>query len=200
MVETLDKAGLLYVISKIKTLLGEKVDLVDGKGLSSNDFTAEYKTKLDGIAVGATKNIIDSALNDTSTNAVQNKVVSVELSAKAPTASPTLTGTPKAPTANVGTNNTQIATTEFVTRAVANAIGTVTSIEFSVVSSLPASGRTGTIYLVSNNHGTNNVYDEYIWVGSKWEKIGETGVDLSGYVKTSDLTAITNTEIDAMFT
>jgi hypothetical protein len=33
---------------------------------------------------------------------------------KAPLASPALTGTPTAPTASVGTNNTQIATTGFV--------------------------------------------------------------------------------------
>ncbi len=40
----------------------------------------------------------------------------------APLASPALTGTPTAPTANVGTNSTQIATTAFVTTAVANLI------------------------------------------------------------------------------
>lgn len=34
-----------------------------------------------------------------------------------------LTGTPKAPTASAGTNNTQIATTAFVTTAINNAIG-----------------------------------------------------------------------------
>lgn len=37
---------------------------------------------------------------------------------RAPLASPTFTGTPKAPTAAAGANTTQIATTEFVTRAV----------------------------------------------------------------------------------
>ena len=37
---------------------------------------------------------------------------------RAPIASPTFTGTPKAPTAPVGTNNTQIATTQFVTAAI----------------------------------------------------------------------------------
>ena len=41
---------------------------------------------------------------------------------KADIASPEFTGTPKAPTANAGTNTTQIATTEFVTAAVAAAI------------------------------------------------------------------------------
>lgn len=43
------------------------------------------------------------------------------LNAKAPLASPTLTGTPKAPTATAGTNTTQIATTAFVTTAVSTA-------------------------------------------------------------------------------
>lgn len=41
-----------------------------------------------------------------------------DLALKAPLASPTLTGTPAAPTASPGTNTTQIATTAFVTAAV----------------------------------------------------------------------------------
>jgi len=41
----------------------------------------------------------------------------------APIASPTFTGTPTAPTAAVGTNTTQIATTAYVTTAVASAGG-----------------------------------------------------------------------------
>jgi len=40
----------------------------------------------------------------------------------APVQSPTLTGTPQAPTASAGTNNTQIATTAFVTTAVSNIV------------------------------------------------------------------------------
>lgn len=45
----LDNNGLLYLWSKIKSLVGGKVDKVEGKGLSSNDFTAEDKEKLDGL-------------------------------------------------------------------------------------------------------------------------------------------------------
>jgi len=40
------------------------------------------------------------------------------LAAKAPLASPALTGTPTAPTATAGTNSTQLATTAFVAAAV----------------------------------------------------------------------------------
>jgi hypothetical protein len=39
--------------------------------------------------------------------------------------SPTLTGTPLAPTATAGTNTTQIATTEFVSSAVSTAVTTI---------------------------------------------------------------------------
>lgn len=46
----LDNNGLLYVIQKIKTWLTGKVDKVDGKGLSTNDYTTEEKNKLAGLS------------------------------------------------------------------------------------------------------------------------------------------------------
>lgn len=55
--------------------LALKVDKVDGKGLSTNDYTTAEKSKLAAIEAGANKTIVDSALSDTSTNPVQNKVV-----------------------------------------------------------------------------------------------------------------------------
>ena len=58
-----------------KTALDEKVDVVPGKGLSTEDFTSAEKTKLEGIAKGATKVIVDDVINPTSTNAIQNKAV-----------------------------------------------------------------------------------------------------------------------------
>lgn len=42
--------------------------------------------------------------------------IQTQINAKAPTASPTFTGVPSAPTATTGTNTTQIATTAFVTQ------------------------------------------------------------------------------------
>lgn len=50
-----------------------------GKTLTTNDFTDEYKTKLDGIESGANKTIVDSALNKESENPVQNKVIATKL-------------------------------------------------------------------------------------------------------------------------
>ena len=43
------------------------------------------------------------------------------------------------------------------------------------------------------------MYDEYLWINNKWELFGTTEVDLSGYVEETDLIAITNAEIDAIF-
>lgn len=49
--------------------------------------------------------------------------IQTQLDAKAPLASPTLTGTPAAPTATYGTNTTQLATTEFVQASRGNDAG-----------------------------------------------------------------------------
>ena len=49
------KADKTYVDEK----LGNKVDKVTGKGLSTNDFTDAFKNKLDGIETSAEKNIIE---------------------------------------------------------------------------------------------------------------------------------------------
>lgn len=57
-----------------KIELDKKVDIVEGKGLSTEDFTSVEKTKLEGIAEGATRVIVDDTLDD-STNAIQNKTV-----------------------------------------------------------------------------------------------------------------------------
>lgn len=63
--------------------IGTKVDKVDGKGLSTNDYTTAEKDKLSGIATGANKTTVDSALSTTSTNPVQNKVINTALAGKA---------------------------------------------------------------------------------------------------------------------
>lgn len=52
----LDENGLTYYHSKVKTLLNGKVDVVSGKGLSTNDYTTAEKNKLNGIASGAEVN------------------------------------------------------------------------------------------------------------------------------------------------
>lgn len=102
--------------------------------------------------------------------------------------------------ATTGTSTTaRTITAKVLATTIANAIAGVTQISYSIVSSLPATGQTGVIYLVAHSHGTGDGYDEYIWLGSAYEKIGNTDVDLSGYLKKTDMVAITTSEIDSLF-
>lgn len=59
----------------INELNENKVSTETGKGLSTNDFTDTLKTKLEGIAAGANKTTVDSSLSSSSTNPVQNKIL-----------------------------------------------------------------------------------------------------------------------------
>lgn len=63
----------------VKNLLAGKVDVVTGKGLSTNDFTTAEKNKLAGIEAQANKTVVDSSLSTSSTNPVQNKVITGEI-------------------------------------------------------------------------------------------------------------------------
>lgn len=62
-------------------------------------------------------------------------------------------------------------------------IAQIVQFDITVVSSLPATGIKGTIYLVPKEGSGNDVHNEYIWneTGSKFELIGSTSIDLSGY-------------------
>ena len=65
-----------------KSDLEKKVDKVEGKDLSTEDFTSAEKTKLNGIAEGATRVIVDDTIKN-STNAIQNSAVKEALDGKA---------------------------------------------------------------------------------------------------------------------
>jgi len=89
--------------------------------LASPTFTGTVTTPLS--TAGYVKTNASGVLSSSAAIA-QADVTSLtaDLADKAPLASPALTGTPTAPTATAGTNTTQIATTAFVTGAVADLI------------------------------------------------------------------------------
>lgn len=103
--------------------------------------------------------IADGALSIAKTSGLQTA-----LDTKAPLASPTLTGTPMAPTAAAGTSTTQIATTAFVTAATSAGMagsGTANYIpKFSTASSLGNSSISddGTGLRIGNPNGQAGVY------------------------------------------
>lgn len=180
MAKYLDENGLLYFWQQLKVKLAGKVDVVSGKGLSTNDYTTTEKNKLSNIEAGAEVNVIETVKVNNQALTPSSKAVNVEVPTKtsdltndsgfittgdipegaaastttpkmdgtakvgtelafargdhvhptdtsrAPLASPTFTGTPKAPTATAGTNNTQIATTAFVANAISGKQNTLT--------------------------------------------------------------------------
>lgn len=101
----------------------------------------------------------------------------------------------------VPTNNNQLTngagyqTASQVNSLIATAIGDITGISYEVVNSLPATGEAGVIYLISNSGTSPNIYDEYIYVNNKFEKIGTTEVDLSNYSTTAQVQSMIQTAI-----
>lgn len=189
-IKYLNKDGLLFLWTQIKTKLaekantsdlaskqdkltteqlqninnvGNKVDKVEGKGLSTNDLTNELKAQYDA----AQPNVIE-----------QIKVNNVEV-------------TPQGKVVNL-----TIITNEQVDSKIAAAIAGIKTFKFQIVESLPLTGEPNIIYLVANIPGDeSNGYIEYAWIGGEWEVIGSTQIDLTNYVQFSDLVAITNQEI-----
>lgn len=166
----LDENGLLYLWQRLKTIFATESDL-----------TALENTVSGLVAAGGEPNVIETIQVNGSAQTVTNKTVNI----------------------TVPTNNNQLAngagyqTAAQVTSAIDAAIQGVSQFDFEVVSVLPATGEKGTIYLVPIS-GRTNAYNEYIYIGGSWEQIGTTDIDLSGYVQTSDLVAITNAEIDTI--
>ena len=83
--------------------------------------------------------IINGQTNDITIGGV-GVTLDTESDLKAPLASPAFTGTPTAPTAVAGTNTTQIATTAFVTSAMASGGGAWSANDSRAKSALNASG------------------------------------------------------------
>lgn len=102
-------------------------------------------------------------------------------------------GQDTAPTAN----STNYVTSGGVKKYVDDAIGGVTQFDIVKVDTfdqLPTTGKKGVIYIVPHTHSdSNDTYDEYIWNTSlttpKYEKIGNTDVNLNGYVNALSGTA-----------
>lgn len=213
-VNYLDKTGTTYLVGKIKTLLAGKVDTVSGKGLSTEDYTTAEQTKLSGIATGAQVNVIEEiTVNGTAVTPSSKSValtIPTSLSSLSDDSTHRLvTDTDK--TTWSGKQDALVFNTAYDASTnkaatmtdITDAVSGITGIEFEIVQSLPVTGETGVIYLILQSPAGSgqDIYDEYIWLSSSstYEKIGSTAVDLSDYVKNTDLVAITNNEIDAMF-
>lgn len=199
-IEYLDKSGLTLLISKIKTALGGKVDVVSGKGLSTNDYTNAEKNKLSGIASGAQVNVIESVSVNGTKIEPSSKAVAISVLTKVSQLSND-SDFQNATQVNNTITGKGYQTQSQVQSLINSAMGNVTSIKYQKVDSLPTTGSNGVIYLVSHSHGTQDIYDEYIWIADTktFEKIGNTDIDLSAYVKSSELVAISTSDLGTMW-
>lgn len=162
-----------YDKSEIDTKLSEKAGTNVASASNNGLMSSTDKNKLDGIQEGANKTIIDDSLSEASTNPVQNKIIKTALDSKS----------------DIGHDHDSRYYTESEidgkVQVLQTAIDSLVGFTASVVEELPPSGEEGIMYLVLTEDGgvEQDIYNEYIWVDNKFEKIGNTAVevDLSGY-------------------
>lgn len=180
--------GLIKKIADNTQAITTKVDKVEGKGLSTEDYTTDDKNKLAGIATGAEVNVqADWDVTDTTSDAyILNK----------PTKLSDFTNDEEFIDKTISDLVNYYTKTEVYTKEEVNTkIGEIATINIVVPESgeLPETGKTNEIYLIPKEGGANpNAYDEYLWTGSVFEKIGDTEIDLSNYLtKTGDASKTT---------
>lgn len=158
-VETLAQFAASFK-AKIDILLNNKVDKVNGKGLSTNDFNNTYKQKLEALQ---NPKIQSLKLNGVELTPDEAKSINFDLS-------------------------TYAIKTE-VTQEIAEAVSGINGFEAQIVETLPETGDKGVLYLVANQGADGNEYNEYVWISSanKYEKLGSRELDLSQYAKKTDL-------------
>ena len=158
-----------YTKGQTDTLLDSKVDKVIGKGLSTNDFTNAYKSVLDNYTV-------DSTLDSTSTNPIQNAVVTQALDAKQPK-------TLSSPITIGGTSQT----------TVESALGGLNSLcgtKLTMVTSLPLTpSNQETVLYIGNSSGGLLCGGIYQYQVSEWVMIS----NVSSFTFNSDEFAVDST-------
>lgn len=143
-----------------------KVDKVNGKGLSTNDYTTEEKNKLANIAAGAQVNVQSDWNASSGDAAILNK-----------------------PTTLAGYGITDAMTATAIEQAINAAVSSVFNYKGTkaAVANLPSSGNsTGDVWHVTATGG------EYVWNGTAWEELG-SAIDLSGYLEQVSVAGITLT-------
>lgn len=173
------------IYSKDETYSKDEVDqMIENVevDLSNYDTKAEVNTKITNALVPYdTKTEVNTKITTALTPYETTANVNTKLSSKADK------------TQLVGlASETWVISQDYATKNyVIEAVDSVVSITFELVDVLPVTGQPNKIYLVPNGETGNNVKDEYIWIENKWELIGNTDIDLSGYY--------TKAEVDATF-
>lgn len=181
-----------------------KVDKVEGKSLSTEDFTTEEKTKLGGIAAGA-NNYVPKAASTSQAGEVQ-------LSSSVTDTSETKAATPKAvkqaydlakgkqsPATTLAGYGIQDAYTKTeVDGLVSSALHYMGTKD--TYGALPTTGnKVGDVWNITAADSAHGIKagDNVAWNGTDWDVLAGT-MDLSAYMLKTDMVAVTNAEIDAI--
>ena len=191
------KSDVAVLIGKIKTALTTKTDKTT---------TQQIQTKLDTVEQGAKKYVLPTASSST--------LGGIKVGNNLTISNGVLSGTPDTTYENAtGTKAGLMSTTDKIKldnswtstqaqQAINEAVGSVVGVSFEIVTNLPTTGTPGTIYLIAHSHSDNqDIYDEYVWIPAqkKFEKIGNTDVDLSGYLLKTDIGEIGTTEMASLW-
>ena len=171
-------------VSQTSQSLENKVDKVDGKQLSTNDYTDAEKEKLAGIAAGAQANVIEKILVNGTEQTPNGKAVDLTV----PTKLSDLANDNGFIDNTVNNLTNYYLKTETYTREeITTLLGQISTMSALVVDTLPTENFSKTtIYLIKKADAkTDDLYDEYLYVEStgKLEKIGNTALDLSNYLQ-----------------
>lgn len=227
MAKYLTLSGLQTFWNGVKSKLNTKVDKVDGKGLSTNDLTNELKAQYDAAyqytsTTDAEKNTIVSvkvngvALSPDEDRAVDVSVPTGALASKDAVAESDLAvdlankinGKADAATTLAGYGIADAYTKTETDTAISTAVAGAshlkkvlsTAEEIAAFEAAPETANVDTIYLLKDESVTgSDKYKEYTVIGDAFVCIGDTSVDLTSYVLASDIVAITDEEINAMF-
>lgn len=222
-------AALEALIAQTKKLAATKVDVVEGKALSTNDLTDELVQKIEDAynytssAVGERNVIVGitvdgAAVTVDETTRIAAITIDKDLSTYDNTTSSFQNAT-QVSTA-ITTALTDYYTSAQVDTAIATAVADAQHLKYEIVTALPEGDAidTTTIYMVaktdtSTSQNASDGYVEYMYLNSVWEVIGDTSVDLTNYytktemdtllgnyVLASDMTEITADEVATMFT
>lgn len=189
----LDNNGLLYFWQKIVNAFVKK----DGsKVLSENNYTTAEKEKLAGLNNYTLPKATTTTLGGVKAGAGVEVTEDGTLNATGGGTADSVdwSNVQNKPT-NLSqfTNDSGFQTANDVQSAINSAVSSAYKYKGSVANqeALPQSPELGDVYNLEDT-GAN-----VAWDGTKWDNLGMT-IDLSGYLKESDLAAITNQEIDAI--
>lgn len=178
LMSTTDKTKLdaLPTAQQIEGSLNAKVDKEAGKGLSKNDYTDADKAKVASALQTETDPTVPSW-------AKQPNKPSYNYSEIGNT--PDLSGFI---TKSVNDLTNYYLKSETYTKAeVAALIRAIQQFHYEIYQTLPSSGESNVLYLIGPTGSGSDKYEEYVYSNNAFVKIGDTSIDLSGYVTTSAL-------------